>query len=255
MKARLFAAFAALALAVPQLLADARVDQWIAKARSAVGPESALNQVTSIHFSGTLETTEPPADGAVAPGKPLVLRIDIVFQKPYRQRMILRSDKVVETTALDDYDAWIRRADATDEKKWQLSLLDIQQVKRLRANTWENLNFYRGIDSRGGRIEFGGDTSLDGRECVKLVFIHADNIVFTRYFEKATGRLVKTETEQGGEIREEGEIVVDGLRFPRKLINRSPGGQLATITFDSVKVNEPLPADQFAVPPMAPPRL
>lgn len=255
MKVRFFAALAALAFAVPHLLADARVDQWIAKARSAVGPEAKLEKVTSIHFSGTLETVEPPAPGTVALGKPLVLRIDIVFQKPYRQRMILRSDKVVETTALDDYDAWVKRADATDEKKWQISLLDIQQVKRLRANTWENLNFYRGIDSRGGRIDFGGEATLDGRECVKLIFVHADTIVFTRYFEKATGRLVKTETEQGGDIREEGELLVDGLRFPRKLINKSPGGQIATITFDTVKVNEPLPTTDFAVPTMATPRL
>lgn len=252
MNFRFLAACAALAFVVPSMLADARVDQWIAKARSAVGPEANLRKISSIHFQGTLETTEPAAPGSTAAPKTLVLAIDIVFQKPFQQRMTLRSDKVVETTALDGYDAWVRRADASDEKKWQLSLLDAQQVKRLRANTWENLNFYSGLDQRGGKIEFGGDANIDGRACVKLTFTHAENIAFTRYFDKTTGRLVKTETENGGEIREEGELVVQGLRFPRKLINKAPGGQIATITFEKVTLNEQFAPSQFEVPALAP---
>lgn len=255
MKVRFFAVAVALASIVPQLFADARADQWIAKARAALGAESVLNEIRSIHFKGTLETTQKvPVDGDAnnLKDEALVLAIDIVFQKPYQQRMMLRSDKVIETTALDGYDAWVRRADAADEKKWQLSLLDAQQVKRLRANTWENLNFYSGIEKRGGKVEFGGDASIDGRDCVKLVFTHAENIVFTRYFEKATGRLVKTETENGGEIREEGDLSVQGLRFPRKLINKAPGGQVATITFESITLNEGFPIDVFAVPALMP---
>ena len=49
-----------------------------------------------------------------------------------------------------------------------------------------------------------------------LVFIHSDEIIFTRYFDKANGRLVKTVTDNKSEIREEGEIIVSGIRFPRK---------------------------------------
>lgn len=256
MKVRLFAAVAALFLVfAPATFADARADQWIAKARAALGSEGALNQIRSIHFSGKLETKQQvPVDGNTANlrEEALVLGIDIVFQRPDQQRMVLRSDKVVETTALDGYDAWVRRADATDEKKWQLTLLDAQQVKRLRANTWENLNFYAGIEKRGGKVEFGGEQSLDGRECVKLIFSHAENIVFTRFFDKATGRLVKTVTESGSEILEEGEILVQGVRFPRRLINKAPSGQVATITFDTVTLNEPFAGDVFIVPTLTP---
>jgi len=248
MKSRFFAACAALALAIPSLFADARVDAWITKARAAVGPETALNGIRSIHFKGTLETTEAPPAGETGPGKPLRLAIDIVFQKPFQQRMVLRSDKVVETTALDGYDAWMRRADATDEKKWAISLLEKERIKRLRANTWENLNFYAGLSQRGGSVEIVGEKDVDGRACVVLKFSHAENIFFTRYFDKASGRLVKTDTENGGEIREEGELLVQGLRFPKKLINKSPEGQLAIITFESVTLNETFPDDVFAVP-------
>lgn len=255
MKFRLLATLFASALSVTLSFADARTDSWISKARAAIGPESALEAVNSIHFSGTFTTTEKvqdKADPKVTKDENVVLAIDIVFQKPYQQRIIRRSNTVVETTALDGYDAWVRRADATDDKKWQLSLLDAQQVKRLRANTWENLFFYRGIDKRGGKVEFGGDVTVDGKDCVKLTFTHAENIIFTRYFDKATGRLVRTETESGGEIREDGEIRAGGLRFPRTLINKAPNGQIATITFDSVKINEPFPADAFAVPTLMP---
>ncbi len=256
MKVRFSLVVLVLSLVAPSLWADARTDLWIAKARSALGPEGALNQINSIHFKGTLATTQKvPVNGDTNNLKeePIVLAIDIVFQKPYQQRMELRSDSVVETTALDGYDAWLRRADAKDDKKWQLTLLDAQQVKRLRANTWENLFFYAGIEKRGGKVEFAGETVIDGQDCVKLVFSHADNIVFTRYFEKTSGRLLKTETENGGEIREEGELTVQGLRFPRKLFNRAPGGQVATITFESVTINEAFPTDLFAVPTLLPP--
>jgi outer membrane lipoprotein-sorting protein len=255
MKVRLLAAVAALVLSAQPSFADARADQWIAKARAAVGAESALEAVQSIHFSGTFTMTEKvPVNGDAKNMKDeaVVLGIDIVFQKPYQQRIVRRSNQVVETTALDGYDAWVRRADATDDKKWQLSLLDSQQVKRLRANTWENLFFYRGIEKRGGKVEFGGESAVDGKPCVKLIFTHSENIVFTRYFDQATGRLVKTETEGGSEIREEGEIKAGGLRFPRTLINKAPNGQVATITFDSVKINESFPADTFAVPALMP---
>lgn len=235
--------------------ADAQTDRWIARARASVGSETTLNNVRSIHFMGTLETTaQVPAEGDATrlTTETVRLALDIVFQKPYQQRMTLRSDQVVETTALDEYDGWVRRTPAAEPAKWQISLLDTQQVKRLRANTWENLAFFRGIEKRGGTVAFVGDATVDGRECGKLVFTHADNIVFTRYFAKDSGALVKTETEAGGEIREEGELIVQGLRFPRKLINKAPNGQVSVITFDRITINEDFPPDTFAVPTLLP---
>jgi hypothetical protein len=169
---------------------------------------------------------------------------------PCQQRYILRSDKIVETTALDDYDGWIRRSEIGKNDQWQLTLLDASQIKRLRANTWENLAFYRGIEKRGGTVEYQGEATVDGKACVVLAFLYAENISFTRYLEKATGLLIKTVTETGGEIREQGEIVENGVRYPKILINKSPNGQVTTITFDTVRVNEPVPASEFVVPAM-----
>lgn len=252
MNARSALLFTAL-LAVPLQVsfADERADSWIAKARAAVGKESALSVINSVRFIGTVETIQKtPAkdDPAKIDETPIRLAIDISFQKSYRQRIVLRSDKTVETTALDGYDGWIRRAEIGREKQAQLTLLESSQIRRLRANTWENLSFYHAIEARGGRVDYKGEADVEGKTCVVLAFVHSESISFTRYFDKITGLLIKTVTENGGEIREEGEIIVEGIRYPKVLINKSPDGQVATITFDSIKVNEPLPPAEFAVP-------
>lgn len=250
MKARCAAVLLA-CLSLCAIGAAAPADDVIAKARAYLGPEGALEAVRSIHFTGTLELTAnvpSAADPNVMVEQQLRLPVDIVFQKPYQQRIIVRSEKVVETSALDDYDGWQRRSDAQDPSRAQVLLLDPQQVKRLRANTWENLNFFRGLEKRGGRVEYQGEATTDGIACAKIAFVHGENIIFYRFFDRATGRLVKTETESGGEIREEGEMAVDGLRFPKRVINKTPDGKTTTITFDKVAINEQHPAKDFAVP-------
>jgi outer membrane lipoprotein-sorting protein len=240
-------------LVVPLQLAfaDSRTEEWITKARAAVGQEGALNAINAVRFLGTVETvqkTPSKADPVKLEETTIRLAIDIIFQSPYRQRIVLRSDKGTETTVLDGYEGWFRRAETGKENQSQIILLETAQIKRLRANTWENLSFFRGIESHGGRVDYQGEADVDAKKCTVLVFVHSSNISFTRYFDQATGLLVKTVTENGGEIREEGEIMVNGIHFPKTLINKSPDGQTATITFDSIKVNEPLPAAEFAVP-------
>lgn len=237
MKHRFPFLLAALMLLAGPLRAEDPVAPVLAKARAYLGSESALGAVATIHFTGTLE-----ADANTR------LPVDVIFQKPFRQRITVTGPKVVEVTALDGYDAWQKRSNSTNPAQWQVTLLDAGQVKRLRANTWENLNFFAGIEKKGGKVQPGGDATVDGVACVKLSFVHADNIVFIRYFDKATGRLVKTETENGGEIREEGELSAGGIRFPRKIINKAPNGTVTTITFDHVELNVPVAAAEFAVP-------
>jgi len=238
MKLRLFALFSLVAAGVagPLQAADS-AGQIIARARAYLGSESALNAVTNIHFTGSFEND--------AKAK---LPVDIVFQKPFQELMTVTSPKLIEVTALDGYDAWQKRTNPDNPAQWQVTLLDGNQVKRQRANTWENLNFFAGLEKKGGRVQLGGEATVDGVACVKLSFVHDTNIVFMRYFDKSTGRLVKTETENGGDIREEGEIIVKGVRFPQKVINKGPDGKVTTITFDKIEVNVPVTAGQFAVP-------
>ena len=219
----------------------------IAKARAFIGSEAALEGLKSVHFVGTLVTVDP-AD----PKKEVRAAMEIIFQKPDQQQIKSTSDKVIEVTALDGYDGWQRIQDVKDPAKWQQTLLGTDQIKRLRANTWENLSFYRGIERKNGRMEDQGNATIDGVACRKIAFIHAAKIIFYRFFDAATGRLVYTETESGGSIRESGEVRINGLRFPKSIITEmkdSAGAARAvTITFDQITVNETFPNSLFSVP-------
>jgi hypothetical protein len=252
MRHRLLSAWAAaVLLAGTSVRADEAADRWVAKARAYLGTEAALNAVHSLHLHGSFAGTEQapdPDDAKKTVEQPVRVSIDIIFQEPMQQRQILRSDRIERVTGLDDYDAWERVADLTGKNNARLTLLDAASIKRLRATTIENLSFYgnRGAGSR--QVRFLGEQTVDNVACVKLSFTHGGSIVFLRYFEQATGRLVKTEVEGGGEIREEGEMTISGIRFPKKVINKSPAGRSTTITFDQVTVNENFPAETFTVP-------
>jgi outer membrane lipoprotein-sorting protein len=233
------------------LTARAAEPPIIAKARAFIAPEPTLNALTSVRYVGTL-VTKDPSD----PTKQTRASMEIIFQKPYQQRITATTGQTVEVTALDDYEAWQRVHEISDSSKWRQTLMQPEQVKRLRANTWENLSFFRGIEQVGGRLEDHGAVTVDGIACQRLAFIHSPTIIFYRTFEIATGRLVLTETEAGGTIRERGEMRVQGMRFPRSIVTatKNAKGELqeVTIEFESVYVNERFPPSYFGVPlPMA----
>jgi hypothetical protein len=219
----------------------------LAKARAYLGPDALLDGMTSIHFFGTI-TAADPADAA----KMTHTAVEVVYQKPDRQRMVKTSDQAIEVTALDGYDAWQRVQSRSDPNKVRQNFLGTLQIKRLRASTWESLFFYRGLEQRGGRIEDMGPVKVDGVAYRKVAFIHEPAIVFYRYFDPETGRLVYTETESGAIQREQGEIVAGGLRFSKsvQIVGKNAAGQPQTVTIDFEKIilNENLPDDLFRVP-------
>ena len=234
--------------------ARADADAVIAKARAYLGSDAALDAVQSVHFTGSLVTTEQTATGT----KPVQAVVEIIFEKPYFQRIVAHSDEGVEITALDNYDGWHRVENAKDHSRWNMELLSTLAIKRLRANTWENLAFFGGIGRIGGTVEDLGPANVDGVACEKLAFRHEQGIVFFRYFDGATGRLVLTETEQGGTIREEGEIMADGIRFPKKVVTTTKladgKDRSVTVNFDKVSVNETFPESLFAIPSLSQPQ-
>ncbi|MCB1104212.1 MAG: hypothetical protein H7A44_09600 [Opitutaceae bacterium] len=217
----------------------------IAKARAYLGSESALNSVNSLHFYGTLDL------GADAQNTQPI-RVEILFERPFRQRSVITSERGIEITVLDGYDAWQRVNPAGDNTRWNLAVLQAPQIKNLRANAWENLSFFRGLESVGGRIDDLGSVTVDGQSCRKLAFVHSPEIIFYRYFNEQTGRLVLTETLRGESIRESGTMEVAGIKFPKVLttVSTRPDGstQTVAINFDKVEVNQPAPAGSFEVP-------
>lgn len=247
----LFRRFSICSCVIGTVVSAAMADPVTLKqARSFIGDEAALEAVTSLRFEGQLEVMDLGDD---APDGPVTIKI--FFQKPDRQRITATNGTRVETTALDGYDAWQRVSDSADPSVWRVTLLGPEQIKRLRANTFENLTFYRGLEDRGGRVEDLGPAKIDGVDCHKIAFVHGPGIVFTRWFELTSGRLMLTRTESGTDIREEGEIRTGGLRFPKKIIthNSLPDGgkRVIQVTFDQIEVNPTIDPDLFCVPPMA----
>jgi hypothetical protein len=222
----------------------------IGLARAYLGPDSTLDAIASIHYSGTLDRVDPDhPDNATAHAT-----IDLVIVKPYRQRQVIRGDKATETTVLDGYDAWVYLVDNTDPSKHALTWLSVAEIRGLRASTWENLYFYRGLKGEGA-TEDKGPATIDGIACERVDFSHGPDVVYERYFDRDTGRLVFT--VRGKEsIREAGEIRVDGIRFPKTVVStrKTASGKdlVSTVTFESIVLNEPQPAEVFAVPSAVP---
>lgn len=222
--------------------ADSELD-IVKKARAYIGPAEKLASITAIHLSGTITTA---ADKKMA--------IEMIFQKPCQQRITATGAENIEITGLDDYEGWQRIQDSKDQTSWKLTLLGADQVRRLRANTLEHLNFY-GAQPYHVAIEDKGEAVLDGRSVHKVLFRHDRDIAFLRFFDSKTGELLRTETDQGGVIAQEGELLVDGLRFPKilRMPAKGPDGSARTIVveFDKVTLNETFAASLFAVPPMS----
>jgi hypothetical protein len=214
------------------------------KARARLGDEAALTAVKSVHFFGRIDSSDTAAPGPSS--------LEIIFQKPVQHRMVVSSSEGIETTALDGYFAWHRVRDgATGQVKGVR--LQPDQIKRLRANTWENLYFFRGPEQGDGTITDHGEIAREGVQCRKITFSYGSGIEFVRYFDIETGRLVLTETPPVGTIREEGEIVVAGVRFPQRLLvtgapDSEGKAQVITVTFDRIALNETFPASTFEQP-------
>ena len=246
--------FAGASLATGMTAAEPAI---IAKAREYLGTEAALDAVKSVHMIGKMEGG---LVGATTP--PNVEQVDIVFQKPFQESLKIVTKEQLARKVLDDYNGWQlvqiltpgAPAEFDPTVPQRLTILGLDQIRILRADTWENLEYYRGLEQAGGTTEDLGPATIDGVACEKVALRHSDAIVYYRYFDLATGRLVYTETYAGAKIREQGEIMADGVRFPKTITVDEPAGgkpSRTVITIDSVKLNEVFPENFFATP--APP--
>lgn len=222
----------------------------IGLARAYLGPDTALDGIASIHLVGNLERVDPDH----ADKGPIRGTIDLIFVKPLRQRQVVRMPEATETTVLDGYDAWDILQDNAEPAKHVLTWLGADDIRAIRASTWENLYFYR---VRKGEVvvEDKGLVTTEGVACERVDFIHGPGIVYERCFDRDTGRLVST--SRGLEtIRESGEIRADGVRFPKTIVSvrKTASGKdlVSTVIFDTVTLNEPVEPGVFSIPSLLP---
>lgn len=225
-------------------LAGATTEEIIALARGYYGSEAKLEGVETLVYETTIVDKQSGAEQALT----------MYLEKPHRQRMEITDGNVTQIEVLDGLEGWskvvVDRKDG-DPVVARFRVLPLDQIRKMRASTWENLYFYEGIERLPmGRVENMGEVEKLGQPTYWLRFNHGREIHFDRYFEKSSGRLLVTVTAEGLEIRDLGETVVDGIRFPERQMLYMDGKPVNEITFDSVSINRDLPDDLFAMPTM-----
>ncbi len=222
------------------LAASSTAADVIAKAREFLGGDAALDAVNSIRFSGTIFMQDGTSGD-----------IEILARKPMQQRITITIGNIREITALSGYDGWRKVENLRQAGDWELTLLNAPQIQRLRANTIENIGFFNGLPGARPDVELVAEETIDGVEVARIAFKYTGRVQFLRTFDKATGRLVRTVTEDGGVLTEEGEIVVQGVRFPKKLVTRAEAGT-STVSFTRIQLNEAFEDALFDVPMLMP---
>ncbi len=234
--------------ALVSALPAASADAVIARARAYLGSDKSLEAIRSIHYVGTIELRDDR--GKIVPEASGTL--EMIVQQPAQHLNIRTTDRMRETVGLDDLSGWQQVETLQAPLQRGMVILPPAQLRRLQAVTFENLAFYRGIEARGGRLELRGESTIDGKTVVAVAFVHSPDLVFVRYFDKATGRLIMSEDPVGGQVREEGEVVVNGVRFPQRMrsAGRTQDGKpyTVTISFEKITVNETFPDERFAAP-------
>lgn len=217
-------------------------DQIIANARKYLGSEEKLESISTIQYQGVFESPLGGGSGYIS----------IYLRKPLMQRMEVVNGSITETTAINDFEGWKRRVDNNVPNDWAFVILNLAELKRMRANTWENLNFFTGIEHLKGRVINKGPTRKDSRNAYLLIFEYDEGIYYERYFDAETGELISTINQNGVEIKEVGEIMVDGIRFPEKVMTLVDGEIANIVTFVDIYLNEELDESLFDIPSLYP---
>ncbi len=217
-------------------------EEVIAKAREYLGGEEKLESIRTIQYQGVFESPLSSSSGYIS----------IYLRKPLMQRMEVLNGSVTETTAINDFEGWKRSVDNTNPNEWAFVILTLSELKRMRANTWENLNFFTGIERLRGRVINKGPTRKDSQDAYLLIFEYDEGLYYERYFNIETGELISTINNNGVEIKEVGEIVVDGIRFPEKVITLVDGDIANIVTFMEILINEELDESLFDIPSLYP---
>jgi len=228
-----------LALAAP-LSAQPTAAQTIAQARVFLGGDAALDRVQSLIYRGTFET----ADGVTG-------QINITLKKPASQHLEIISDDMRRVTAINEFEGWERVSRISNPDEWSMVLIDFNEFRRMRANSWENLFFFKGIERMRGTVADRGMVQFDGRNAHLLVFQYDRDLTYSRYFDPATGQLFATVNDRGQDIRESGERIVDGIRFPAEIVSRVGDREVMKVRFTEILVNAPVDDQLFEVAPIS----
>lgn len=224
---------------VSSLYADS-VEDFLKKARSQLGAESALDGVESIHYKGKV----------ISPTGEEMSQLELVFDKPNRQLLKEVRGDVVNQTAVNGYEGYVMSKDPANPNGPMVQVLRPGQVKRLMANAVENLNFFDGPEKmRGAEIIDEGMADYNGKNARKIKFSYPLGLFYTRYFEPDSAKLIATVSSDGLTMMEKNSLTAGGIKFPKTVETYDETGKLLrTVEFTEVTVNEKVDAGVFDFP-------
>lgn len=217
------------------------VDAIIERARATVGDEASLGTLITFKVVGKIKPVDPKVPEA---------NIVILARKPSSQRLEVRVGDLVESTILRGSKGCIVRSNEAQEgpQATQMRLLSEEELERVQYNTRQFFSFFEPNYKEGETVKHAGIEQHRGVRCHKLVYSHPDGMQITRYFAVNDDTLVSTMTDKGVESVEVESVIVEGIKFPKKVEYYDNHKKLHTIEFASIEANIPLPAGIFDIP-------
>lgn len=225
-------------------------DEWslmkatsiVRKARRWIGPDNRIDAIQTLRYSGEIIQYE---DGGSRKGS-----FSMSFRKPDSQLVVITFPDVETITGFNGYEGFNKIVSRTESGSFETEVQSMtsHEVRQFRATTLENLYFFRPFPPEEGNPLYAGIRMDGGYETEILIYNHPGGFTFSRQIDKATGRLIRTINPSGIETIEEGETLIDGLRFPTRIIGRSDGFTLFELKPLSIQINPELSENLFDYP-------
>lgn len=219
------------------------VEETIAKARAYLGAEAKLQAVQTLRYSGVI------VFGSGDSGT-----VDIVFKKPSSQQINSVVNGMKEVSTLKRTEAWQKVERHDEPGSWTLNLYEVDDILRMQANVRDQFDFMAPPSTRTGKVIFEGEHEIDGVKTRALRYDHGNGRFFLHFVDPATGQVLRSVNDLGMIFMKTGEIVVDGIRFPEKLITRfrTPlGVETLEVSYSKITVNEKIDDAIFDMPLLA----
>lgn len=216
------------------------IQSTIKLARSYLGDSNKLDSISSIHYKGSLLYSSGDLG-----------TIEMVYQKPMKQRMVAVIGDRKEVSVLNNSEGWTTFERVIDSVPLSMEIFDPIRILIMQASVREAFGFFKKPNTRNGEITYEGRESVKGHECIVLTYHHGDGIAFRRFIDAETGQVRRTLDSKGVEYSEEGEILVEGIRFPKKMVSTfstAIGSQTMEFAYSSIKLNQKLPESDFIMP-------
>ncbi len=227
----------------PELSDEAKakiIEETIALGREYMGGDENLNKVESIRFEGVLVH----AGGQSG-------TVESIVKKPGYYQFISSIAGVRETSTLNPTSAWRKLEEFRNPGSYSMSFYDVEELRNLEATIADTLGFLKAPSTRNGRIDFVGKGKVRGRSAIILNYVYSDRIWFRRYFDPETGRVMFMQSSKGMVFTYEGDIEVEGVRFPQKVLVTyvsQYGESTMEISYSKAEVNLEVDLERFRVP-------